>query len=238
MRILKKWLYGEIGGGEGLLYKLAWEWIYVIKSLINLPNKLFVKKRIKDYFLSHDLVKIQFGCGDDFLKGFLNTDLLGKIPVNITKKLPFQNETVDLIYSNHTVEHIYHKQFKCFLKESYRIIKPGGIHVISTPSIERITKSVYFDDKAKKMLLNCDSYKNDSGEIDSATLINIIMHMRHMHKFLYDFECINRLAKKQGFKKVFIANKDNLVPDKAIQQNMKDKNSEGDGITETYVLVK
>ena len=238
MRILKKWLYGEIGGGEGLFYKLAWEWLYVIKSLINLPNRLLAKKRIKDYLLSHDLVKIQFGCGNNFLKGFLNTDLLGKIPVNITKKLPFQDKTVDLIYSSHTVEHIYHKQFKRFLKESYRVIKQGGIHVISTPSIERITKSVYFNDKTKKMLLNSDSYSNNNEEIDSATLINRVMHMSHMHKFLYDFECINRLAKKQGFKKVFIANKNNSIPDKVIQQNIIDKDFANDGVTETYVLVK
>tara|TARA_Y100000310_G_C20641944_1_gene794454 strand:+ start:798 stop:1508 length:711 start_codon:yes stop_codon:yes gene_type:complete len=236
MKKIKKWLYGEIGGGEGLFYKMVWEGIFISKRLLNLHNRLMAGGRIKKYFKTNNIIKVQLGCGNDILNGFLNTDLLGEIPIDITKKLPFPNNSVNLIYSNHTVEHIYHKQFKHFLKESHRVLKPGGIHIILTPSIEKLTKSVYHDPLAKKKIMEIHTHKGE--EVDSATLINRITHMRYMHKFLYDFECINRLAKKYKYHRVILVNDLNLIPDTVIKQNIKDKCVEGDGITETFVLVK
>jgi len=236
MRRLKKWLYGEIGGGETLVYKMVWEWIFLLKNLLNLPNKLGTRKKIKKYFKTHDIIRVQVGCGDNLLKGFLNTDFLGKVSINITKKLPFSNNSVHLIYSNHTVEHIYHEQFKNFLKEAYRVLKQGGIHIISTPSIEKLTKSVYYNPSLKKKIMR--THTNHNEEIDSATLINRIVHMRYMHKFLYDFDCINRLAKKYKHSKAVLITNPDLIPDEAIRKNIKDRGFENDGITETYMLVK
>ena len=236
MKKIKKWLYGETGEGEGLFYKMVWEGIFISKRLLNLPNILRAGGRIKKYLQVNTPVKVQLGCGEDILNGFLNTDLLGEIPLNITKRLPFPDNSVSLFYSNHMVEHIYHKQFKYFLKESYRALKPGGIHIILTPSIEKLTKSVYHEPLAKKKLMEIHTKKGE--EIDSATLINRICHMRYMHKFLYDFECINRLAKKYKYRKVVLVNNPNLIPDPIIRQNIKDKFMEGDGITDIFVLVK
>jgi len=52
--------------------------------------------------------------------------------------LPFKNDSQDVIYSSHMVEHIPQASFKSLLRECYRILKPGGHIRIETPDSERI----------------------------------------------------------------------------------------------------
>lgn len=50
--------------------------------------------------------------------------------------LPIETATAELIYSSHTLEHVNNKAVAFFLKEAYRILKPGGIIRIVTPDIK------------------------------------------------------------------------------------------------------
>ena len=121
---IKKYVQNKIEE-EGLFNLLLWEWIFRVRILLNTPNIIMSKKRIKAYLDSHDKVKVHIGCGGELLEGFLNTDILGKVPVDVTKKLPFPKESVDLIYSNQLLEHIYYKHFKVFLKNPIGFLKKG-----------------------------------------------------------------------------------------------------------------
>ena len=188
--------------GEGFFFKIMEELILFYFRIANI-NRLFSKKRIKKYFNKNKSIKIQFGSGDKKLYGFLNTDILGEIPINITKKLPFKDNSVDLIYSNHVIEHIYYKQFRRFLEESFRCLKKGGMHIISTPSITKLMKSLYLNKKTKRKLIKF--YGKEKG-YGSARVINSLMHMCFMHKFIYDLEIIQILGKKVGFSKIFSVN--------------------------------
>jgi len=219
-------------GGEGLFFKFAEEAVFFFFKINNI-NRFLLRKRINEYFNKNELIKIQFGSGKKELEGFLNTDILGKIPINITKKLPFKENSVDVMYSNHVIEHIYYKQFKRFLKDSFRCLKEGGIHMISTPSIPKLIKSIYENEKTKKKLI--ELYGGGKA-YDSARVINNIMHMSFMHKFIYDFESIQFLGKEAGFSKIFSV--DNYeTPDETIKRSLK-KDEPWDAITETFVLVK
>jgi len=228
---IREW-FGKKTGEEGLFFKIAEEVVFFIFKIKNI-NRLFLRKRIKEYFNKNKFVKIQFGSGNKKLEGFLNTDILGKIPVDITKRLPFKDNSVDFMYSNHVVEHIYYKQFRRFLRESFRCLKKGGIHIISTPSITKLMKSIYMNKKTKRKLIE---FYGGGETYDSARVINNIMHMHFMHKFIYDFESIQILGKEVGFSKIFSV--DNYeVPDETIKKSLK-KDEPWDAITETFVLVK
>jgi predicted SAM-dependent methyltransferase len=50
--------------------------------------------------------------------------------------LPFQNETVDLIYCSHTIEHLEEQKAITFLKECSRILKTAGVIRLAFPSLE------------------------------------------------------------------------------------------------------
>lgn len=79
-------------------------------------------------------MKINLGCGYDHKEGFTNIDILEEVKpdivLDITKEnFPFEDNSVDLIYSRHTFEHL--TNFDHIFKEMYRVLKDKGmIHII------------------------------------------------------------------------------------------------------------
>jgi len=50
-----------------------------------------------------------------------------------TQKLPYQDASFDLVTCTEVIEHIEH--YRETLREMFRILKPGGVLVVSTPNI-------------------------------------------------------------------------------------------------------
>ena len=71
-----------------------------------------------------------------------------------SKKIPFQDYTVDLIYSCHMIEHLDHKETQVFFNESYRILKPNGIMRIVVPDFQRLVDNYKFDKDVDKFVNN------------------------------------------------------------------------------------
>ncbi len=170
-------------------------------KLLNLNNRLKRKSVIKEFYRSNKQVNIQFACGTLELADFLNTDLTGKIPIDIAKKLPFPSNSVDIVFDSHVIEHLYYREFKFFLKESYRILKQGGIHIIMTPSLKYLFDALY-NKKGLREILFKSPELNFGQKLDPATFLNRYIHMYYGHKFIYDYETINRLVKLTGFSKI------------------------------------
>jgi len=49
---------------------------------------------------------------------------------SLEKKLPFSDSQFDLVHSNQVIEHLF--DLDLFLSEIHRVLKPNGIHIIST----------------------------------------------------------------------------------------------------------
>jgi SAM-dependent methyltransferase len=75
-----------------------------------------------------------------------------------TESFPYDSDTFDVIYSKSVIEHVYNADN--FMKETYRVLKPGGIAIIMCPDWVSQYKH-YWDDythvKAwtRKSLQNC-----------------------------------------------------------------------------------
>ncbi len=61
-----------------------------------------------------------------------------------SKPLPYNDNQMDAVYANHILEHFLPHQIHPFLKEVFRVLKPGGILRISTPDFE-ILSNKYLD---------------------------------------------------------------------------------------------
>lgn len=59
------------------------------------------------------------------------------------EKLPFADDTFDVIYSKSFIEHLYYPER--YLREAYRVLKPGGVLLTLVPDWESNYK-IYFDD--------------------------------------------------------------------------------------------
>ena len=52
------------------------------------------------------------------------------------EKIPVKDNTAEIIYSSHTVEHINDEAAQNMFNESYRILKKGGLFRFTTPNID------------------------------------------------------------------------------------------------------
>lgn len=87
---------------------------------------------------------LHLGCGDViFPRPFENLDgrnLNGVDHVGSVYPLPFDDNSFDLLYSSHVLEHFHRKETLNVLKEWVRVLKPDGIIRLSVPSLENIIK--------------------------------------------------------------------------------------------------
>ena len=59
---------------------------------------------------------------------------------DLRKGIPFDDNTVDVVYSSHVLEHIEKNGAETFLKEMYRVLKPGGVIRIVVPDLEKAAR--------------------------------------------------------------------------------------------------
>ena len=231
---------------EGMVYSLAMFFMFKAEStMCSIRYALHKKKAIDDYFRSNSVRKIHLGAGTTKLPGFLNSDLFGEIPIDITRPLPFKNGSVDLLYSNHVVEHIHNKEFKRFLKESVRVLKKGGVQIIATPGLEKLVRTMYCDKSkesinSKKLLLESHRKFNFNRELTPASFLNNFMHINYGHKYLYDLECIKSLALEAGYGSVERSD-EMITEDETINQHFAYKTKVGPQYpfeTEVFILRK
>jgi len=93
------------------------------------------------------VIRLNIGCGKKQEKGFINLDLrdLGQdIVWDIREGIPFPDNSVDLIWSQHVMEHFNESESQAVLREMHRVLKPGGVMVHTTPHASDPT-SCYFD---------------------------------------------------------------------------------------------
>jgi predicted SAM-dependent methyltransferase len=196
------------------------------------------RSRIKHYMQSHTERKLHFGAGAQHLQGFLNSDRSGRLPINIGRRLPFNNEEIDLIYTSHVVEHLPKEDFKSFLHECLRILKKGGANIIAVPSIEKLSSILYGKDSAKIDALKTyfSAHFMEEEIFAPCEYLNLIMK-GFDHKYLYDFALIEHLAKKTGYSAVErIANSD--APDEILKDHIIKREAYWELETETFLLIK
>jgi SAM-dependent methyltransferase len=64
---------------------------------------------------------------------------------DLRRGVPFDTGTVEAVYHSHTLEHIDRSDVPGFLAEILRVLKPGGIHRIVVPDLERAVRGYLRD---------------------------------------------------------------------------------------------
>lgn len=165
-------------------------------------------------------VKINLGCGGHTPLGWINVDYaigakLAKIPLlsslgltrlkwnksivihNLLKPFPWKTESVDVIYSSHTLEHFTREDGYRFLKECRRVLKQGGIIRIVIPDLKASINS-YLEGKTRSDYFVEDLmvlYPNAKNMVKKVFLPLIFFP----HKCMYDTETLLNILNEIGF---------------------------------------
>jgi len=169
---------------------------------------------------------LNIGGGRFHQKDWLNLDYpfdkyAGKRDINsidikhnlmLMKKIPLENNSMEIVYSEHTIEHLSYKAAQFMLNESYRILCHSGIIRIACPDAEVIYD--FYKNDRQELLITGKFDKNQSIEC------NMVDKLCSYLNIYYDSEEIKRKFKSMP-KKDFI---DLFCCYEHLDPNMQEKN--------------
>ena len=142
-------------------------------------------------------MKVHLGCGSNILKGWTNVDIKNRRAdkeFDVRGTFPFEDESAEMIFSEHLIEHLTRDEGMSFLKECHRVLIPCGIIRTSTPNLEWIVEK-YMEGKL-------DEWK-DSNWVSTSKCRMLNEAMRQCrHKFLYDRDELHGALRDAGFSSI------------------------------------
>ena len=174
------------------------------------------------------MLKVNLGCGLSVVDGWMNIDgsptvklqkLIGVgiifravlkptfpsevVYGDVTRALPLANESVDILYSSHMLEHLSLTDLKSALVEIKRVLKPGGVFRAVLPDLEVCIKE-YVQNKdpgantqfLQKTMLGME--KRPKGLL--ANLRKMFGNANHM--WMWDYKGIEQQLSLAGFHEI------------------------------------
>ena len=139
------------------------------------------------------MIKVNMGCGwRDFGKEWYHVD--GGDYSHLDHKdifnLPFEDETVDLIYASHVIEYFDREEVIDVLSEWCRVLKRGGILRIAVPNFQVLSR-LYTENKISLSQVLGPLYgKMNMGK------------EKIYHRTTYDYEALNSLLSSLNMTKI------------------------------------
>ncbi len=152
-------------------------------------------------------MKLHLGCGGKFLEGFIHVDMDEKdhidFPNTDLRSLPFESNTVDLIYSCGNLEYYDQEEIPIVLKEWCRVMKQGSIIRLSVPNFDSII----------------NVYQNNGKNIFGEGILGPIFGKWKLsngkyiyHKTVFDFNSLEKHLTNVGFGNIRRYNHDDVMP--------------------------
>lgn len=134
------------------------------------------------------------GCdiSEEAVKLALRTNKKGRIKKTSATRLPYENNSIDLISAISTIEHLTRNDVGKFLEEAYRVLKPNGIIFLITPNFNSPlrylkgsdwfgysdpTHTTYFTPKSLTRLLRKHHFSNIKSRLKSVYNIPTDFHL-------------------------------------------------------------
>ncbi|MDF5716697.1 MAG: methyltransferase domain-containing protein [Rhizonema sp. NSF051] len=171
------------------------------------------------------MLKLNLGCGSHIPDGWVNVDYalgawVAKLPVfstvnkkfriinfdwsdkiymhDLRKKFPWEDNSVDVVYSSHTLEHLSKTEGRYFLTECHRVLKPNGIIRIVVPNLTAIVNKYMQGEIPADQVLD-ELYVSYESPHDSGLKRKLAPFIRFPHKCMYDTPTLLRIMSEIGF---------------------------------------
>jgi predicted SAM-dependent methyltransferase len=173
-------------------YRSSWYEVNLeVKTIYSKIKRQFVRPAFPK--LEDGSVNIHLGCGSVNHPKFINIDGLPAPHVHYIRAIddlsPFKDNSVDLIYACHCLEHFPYANVSKVLTEWFRVLKKDGILRLSVPDFD----------------LLIDIYRANGNSFNTAVLESILGGQNYkfnFHKALFNRSSLEDLLINIGFKQV------------------------------------
>ena len=147
-----------------------WSWI----------GPIVTRRYLENWLSSPGPHILNLGGGSALSDRWLTADVTPRsdVFIDLTRPLPLPNDSIEVVYSEEVIEHLDRRTGLGMLTECVRVLKPGGMIRITTPSLNYFTR--------------------DLSKASSAVDINKIFY-DHGHRFIYSESALRDALKKAGF---------------------------------------
>ncbi len=153
-----------------------------------------IRKEIARLRIFGDSMKLHLGCGKrDFGDGWINitADNLPHVYSHDVTRLPFEDNTAELIYASHLIAYFDQHEIKEVLKEWYRVLKPGGTIRLATPDLNALLVVYAETEELNHIIGPIFGRWNPSGKDNTI-----------YHKMVYDYKTLYNVLVEAGFHSV------------------------------------
>jgi predicted SAM-dependent methyltransferase len=149
-------------------------------------------------------LKLQFGCGTNTKAGWVNIDLSSKsadLTLDAREEFPFGDDSCAMICSEHFFEHLeYPGEVLLFLKDSHRVLAPGGTFSVGVPDAGACLVA-YAKGDAEAFRVDRELYHPDWCDTWMHQ-VNYQFRQGKEHKYAYDFETLEKMLSTAGLVKI------------------------------------
>lgn len=155
---------------------------------------------------SKEELYLYVGCGNHRLKGFTHVEVnpakqfkkggnvgAPEILANMTETIPLKDETVSLVFSRATLEHLTYPELINHFIECNRLLKQGGHVRMVVPDLDKMVQDylnkVFRPASEPDPTLPCENY----------TDLFITRLLYHDHYYLHNVDTLTRALEKTGF---------------------------------------
>ena len=173
-------------------YRSSWYEVNLeVKTIYSKIKRQFVRPAFPK--LEDGSVNIHLGCGSVNHPKFINIDGLPAPHIHYIRAIddlsPFKDNSVDLIYACHCLEHFPYANVSKVLTEWFRVLKKDGILRLSVPDFD----------------LLIDIYRANGNSFNTAVLESILGGQNYkfnFHKALFNRSSLEDILINIGFKQV------------------------------------
>ena len=89
-------------------------------------------------------MRANLGCGSQICPDWINIDLVrtgpGVVAHDLSTGIPLPDASCEVVYHSHVLEHLRRSDAQFFMRECFRVLKPGGILRVAVPDLEQICR--------------------------------------------------------------------------------------------------
>jgi predicted SAM-dependent methyltransferase len=147
-------------------------------------------------------LKLNVGCGAYPLRGYANLDSVPYQGVEVVADvppLPYDDASLDEVWSCHFLEHLSQEDGAAFLAECYRVLVPGGALGVVVPDTREIMRR-WLNGESGRVEFPAGRFWDISNLDDICSMFIYSTIQPSHHLWSYDLMTLSRAVERAGFR--------------------------------------